>query len=142
MDYMTITPYEGVDNIKFEMLSPEIRVILGEPVKVEINNIRKEVTEQMQGMVLRYKQDKLADIEISKHVPLKLMGIDIFGDPNSVIKLKELSKEIIEVKSDINFVDLGVLLSGFTGKKPKKDKFALAYSKARFEFYKIYMSVI
>ena len=136
-----INPFDGLSQVKFGMTSKQVKKIMGEPASIEIDNVMEETNEHTAGMIFRYVEKRLVDIQISKHVDVKVFDVNVFQDANFIEVLKQKSSQNVEMREYINFVDIGMLTCGFTQKKTKKDKFVTIYAKDRVPFYESFMEV-
>ena len=136
-----INPFEGLSDVKFGMTSKQVKKFMGTPASIEIDNVMEETNEHTAGMIFRYVDKRLVDIQISRHIDVQIFGIEVFKEENVGELLKQKSPKHIEIKEYQNFVDIGMLTCGFTPKKTKKEKFVTIYSKDRIAFYESFMEV-
>lgn len=136
-----IKPFQGINEIKFDMTQEEIKKILGDAAKIEINNITRQTIEFRNGMQFKIIDHKLKDIIVSKHVELFYNDIDLFNSINTIELLSQFDEPIFGKNGYVNFYNLGLSLGGFGKKRIPEDKLVIIFAKDRIDFYKIYLEV-
>ncbi len=141
-----IMPYKGVmigeKEVSYGITQKEIKKVLGEAGRIEIDNIMDEVREYRLGMVFTFIENKLKDIAFSLHVELYYEDINIFESDNAILELSSYDTPTPESKGGyINFYKIGISLGGFGKKKIPEKKLACAFSKDRKSFYEILLKV-
>ena len=142
-----IEPYVGINLdgkiINFNMSQKEIRKITGENApKIEIDNIMEEIREYRWGMVFRYINKKLVDIDFSLNVELVINGIEIFTEKNLIEKLKEYDIPTEESKGGyMNFYKLGISIGGFGKRRIPEKRLVCAFCEERREFYETILKI-
>jgi len=142
-----IQPLTGIINdgkeIKFGITQKELKKILGEAPKIEIDNIMDEIREYRLGMIFTFIEKKLSDITFSLHVDdLCFESINIFQDESVISKLSQYDTPTQESKGGyINFYELGISLGGFGKRKIPEKKLVTVFPKERTRFYECFLKV-
>ncbi len=132
----------GEKEINYGITQKEIKKILGEAGRIEIDNIMDEIREYRLGMIFTFIEKKLKDITFSSHVELYYESVNIFESDNTILELSNYDTPTQESKGGyINFYKIGVSLGGFGKKKIPEKKLVCTFSKDRKNFYEILLKV-
>ena len=106
------------------------------------NNIMEEIREYRWGMVFRYINKKLVDIDFSLNVELVINGIEIFTEKYLIEKLKEYDIPTEESKGGyMNFYKLGISIGGFGKRRIPEKRLVCAFCEERREFYETILKI-
>jgi hypothetical protein len=156
-----IEPYVGISfygkTINFNMSQKDIIKIFGEKApKINIDNIMGVIEEYRAGMILTYKNKKLADITFTSNVDLYINGIELFkgieqesNTKDKVINKVEVLKklEAHDIPTDegkngyMNFYKLGICIGGFGKRKIPEKILVTAFSEERIKFYEFFIKM-
>lgn len=135
-----ITPFVGVNEVKFGMSHDGVKELLGEASKIEIDNIMQMTYEYRDASVYQYRSGKLVSVVCNKHTTPMIHEMPIF-DAETLEFLKEKYPNFTEEKRYIAFWELGICVGGFGKKKIPEGKLAIAFAQSEKEFYESFVEV-
>lgn len=148
MAIFTIYPYEGYDELKFDMLQEEVEEQAGIPPKIIIDNILHEVYEYREGNAkLTYVDNKLVDVWIPEKTTenkVVLSGqewLDIMQESTVDALKKNYEFKESKNKKCILFPSLGICAFGCGPKKAKEGKAIIAFSHERLPWFQDFVEV-
>lgn len=148
MNY-TIYPFEGINEIKFNMNQKDIKKLIGKADNIICDNIMGEIREERKGVVLVYIKSKLIDIHFENrffHEKENNLFLEEINFNYSLDVLRDLrnlknSNPSKEKNGYINFYGLGICLAGFGKRKIPEGKIVYVYPRTRIESYKRFLEL-
>ncbi len=126
-----LTPFEGVGPYRFGATPAACAETQGPPARAWESRPMKQQYEQRGAAELAYGVDGLVKVTYGEGAQLLAAGVDVFGDPAAVDKLRAADPSATEEKQYLNLPALGLCLGGFGKRKLKEGRLAIAYAPSQ-----------
>jgi hypothetical protein len=140
-DSALILPYLSAGPYRFGASPSDCAAIVGPPEQVREKRALGRLLEKRGLIEAVYEGEVLVQVELREGVPVELEGLDLFGDPKALAKLRAAHSDATELKQFINFPALGVCLGGFGKRKLPEGRLVFAYARSKAHYMTLLGSV-
>lgn len=136
-----VAAYVSVGPYRFDATPTECAAVVGPPERSWEKRAVDRVHEQRGLVEAVYEGGVLVQVQYRDGARVELEGLDLFGDPKALAKLRAAHGDATEQKQFVNFPALGVCLGGFGRRRLPEGRLAIVYARSKAKYMTLLGSV-
>jgi len=137
----SVAPYTSVGLYRFDATPTECAAVVGPPERSREKRALGRTHEQRGLVEAVYEGGGLVQVEYRDGAQVELEGLDLFGDPTALEKLRLAHTDVTEQQQFVNFPALGVCLGGFGKRRLPEGRLAIVYARSKAKYMTLLGSV-